>query len=94
MIPTEDVPGHIIETIDVTTGVPHDTLTPVLITLTVTLHTTDCLHTEAHNLLSGPEQITILFSITNQVREPCINLQHSPADLKTNCMIQEIRNTQ
>ena len=45
MIPTEAIPGHIIETIDITIGI-----TPVLIILTVTLHITDHLHTGAHQL--------------------------------------------
>ena len=48
MIPTEAVPGHIIETIDIITGVLHDDLTPVLIIRTVTPHITDDLHTGDH----------------------------------------------
>ena len=47
MIPSEDIPGHIIETIDITTGVLHDALTPVIIIPTMTPHITDCLHTGA-----------------------------------------------
>ena len=50
MIPTEAIPGHIIETIDVTTGVVHDALTPVLIIPTITLHIADHLHTGTHQL--------------------------------------------
>ena len=50
MIPTEAIPGHIIETIDITIGVLHDALTPVFIIPTMTPHITDHLHTGAHQL--------------------------------------------
>ena len=45
----EAIPGHIIETIDAIIGVLYDALTPVLIP-TMTPHTTDHLHTGAHQL--------------------------------------------
>ena len=38
MTPTEAIPGHIIETVDSTIGVPHDTVTPGLMDFTVTHH--------------------------------------------------------
>ena len=52
MIPTEAIPGHTIGTTDDITGVIHDVHTQVLIhiILTMTLHTTDHLHTGAHHL--------------------------------------------
>ena len=50
MIPTEAIPDHTIETIDITIGVLHDALTLVLIVPIVTPHITDCLHTGAHQL--------------------------------------------
>ena len=53
MIPTEAIPGHIIETLDVTIGVLHVALTPVLIIPIMTLHITDHLNTGAHQLTFG-----------------------------------------
>ena len=41
MTPTEAIPGHIIEKVDATIGVLHDTVTPVLIITTVTHHIED-----------------------------------------------------
>ena len=70
MITTEDIPGHIIETIDITTEVLHNALTPVLIIPTImvgmisTHSTLQIIFTqELINLLSGLEQITISFNI-------------------------------
>ena len=63
MIPTETIPGHNMETIDIIIGVLHDDLTPVLIVPTVTPHIADHLHTGVHSLLLGPQQVTISFSI-------------------------------
>ena len=74
MIPTEDVPGHIIETTDITTGVLHDTLTPVLIIPAVRPHIADHLHTGAHQLTLGTRADDDLVQHTNQVRKPCIDL--------------------
>ena len=48
MIHTEDVPHHIIETIDIATGVLHEVPTLVIIIPYVTPHITDHLHTGAH----------------------------------------------
>ena len=63
MIPTEAIPGHIIETIDIIIGVLHDALTP-----TVTLHITDCLHTGAHQLTLKTAADCDPIQHTNQVR--------------------------
>ena len=91
MIPTGTIPGHIIETIDITIGVLHNSLTPVLIIPTVTPHIADHLHTGAHELTLGTRADDGPIQHTNQVRKPCINLQCIPAELKTNCMIKEIQ---
>ena len=53
MIHTEDIPGHIIETLDIATGVFHDAPTPVIIIPTMTPHSTDHLHTGAHQPTLG-----------------------------------------
>ena len=53
MIPTEETPGYIIETIDIIIGVLHDALTPVLAIPTMTPHIADHLHTRAHQLTLG-----------------------------------------
>ena len=53
IIHTEDVPGHIIETIDIAARVLHDASTPVIIVPTVTPYITDNLHTGAHQLTLG-----------------------------------------
>ena len=78
MIPTEAIPGHIIETIDIIIGVLHDALTPVLIIPAVTPHITDCLHTGAHQLTLGTTGGHDPIQHTNQVRKLCINL-HPPS---------------
>ena len=85
----EAIPGYIIETIDVTTGVLYDALTPVFIIPVVTLHITDHLHTGAHQLSLRTTADHNQHS--NQVRKPCINLHPIPAELKANCMIKEIQ---
>ena len=69
MIHTEDVPGHIIETIDIMTGVLHNALTLVIIIPAVTPHITDCLHTGAHQLTLGIRADHVPIQHTNQVRE-------------------------
>ena len=91
MIHTKDIPGHIIETIDIITEVLHDVLIPVIIISAMTPHITDCLHTGAlpHTLGIRADHISIQH--TNQVRTLCINLQHIPTDLKTSQMIEEIQ---
>ena len=94
MIPTEAIPGCIIETIDITIGVLHDAFTPVLIVPTMTPHIADHLHTGAHQLTLGTRADHDPIQHTNQVRKPCINLQCVPAELKTNCMIKEIQESQ
>ena len=91
VIPSEDIPGHIIETINITTGVFHDALTPVLIIPAVTPHITDRLHTGVHQLTLGIRADHIPIQHTNQVNKLCINLQCIPADLKTSHMIKEIQ---
>ena len=82
MIPTEAVPGHIIETIDIIIGVLHDTLTPVLIIPAMTPHIADCLHTGAHQLTLGTTADHKPTQHTNQKRKPCINLHPIPAEVK------------
>ena len=64
MICTEDIPGHTIEALDITTRVLHDTLTPILIVPTMTPHIADCLHTEAHRL-------------THRIRAASVPIQHT-----------------
>ena len=91
MICTEDVPGHIIETIDITIGVLHDPLTPVIIISTMTSHIADHLHTGAHQRTLGIRADHVPVQHTNQVSKLCINLQHILADLKTSCIIKEIQ---
>ena len=87
----EDVPGHIIEMIGITTGVLHDALTPVIIILTMTSHITDHLHTgvHLHTLRIGADPVSIQH--TKQVSTLCINLQCIPTDFKTSHMIKEIQ---
>ena len=53
MFPTDDIQSHIIETIDITIGVLHDALTPVLIIPAMILHIADHLHTGIHQLTLG-----------------------------------------
>ena len=53
MIPKEAIPGHIIETVDVSIGVLHNALTPVLTVPAMTPHITEHLHTGAHQLTLG-----------------------------------------
>ena len=86
-----DVPDYIIETIDITTGVLHDALTPVNIIPTMTPHIADCHHTGAHQLILSIRADHILIQCTNQVSKLCINLQCVLADLKTSCIIKEIQ---
>ena len=93
-IHTEDIPGHIIETIDITTGVLHDALTPVIIIPAMTPHIVDCLHIGAHQLILRIRADHIPIQHTNQVSKLCINLQCVPADLKTSCTIKEIQESQ
>ena len=50
IIHTDAVPGHIIETIDLTIGVLHNALTPLFIIPTMTPHITDHPCTGAHQL--------------------------------------------
>ena len=91
MIPTEAIPGHIIETVDITIGVLHNALTPVCIVPAMTPHITDHLHTGVHQLTLGTRADHNPIQHTNQVRKPCINLQCIPRDLKTNHMMEEIQ---
>ena len=94
MIPTEAVPGHIIEIIDIIIGVLHDALTPVLIIPAMTPHLADCLHTGAHQLTLRTAAGHNPIQHTNQVRKPCTNLHPIPAELRANCMIKEIQESQ
>ena len=93
-IHTEDIPGHNIETMDITTGILHDALTPVIIIPTVTPHITDHLHTGPHQLTLGIRADHIPNQRTNQVSKLCLNLQWIPADLKTSCIINKIQESQ
>ena len=94
MIHTEDVPGHITETTEITTGVLHDTLTPVIIIPTMTPHIADHLHTGAHQLTLWIRADHVPLQHTNQVSKLCIILQCIPADLKTIHIIKEIQQSQ
>ena len=91
MIPTEAVPGHIIETADIIIGVLHNNLTPVLIIPAVIPHTADHLHTGAHHLTLGTTADHVPLQHTNHVRQPCINLHPIPAEIQAICMIKEIQ---
>ena len=84
MVPTDAIPGHIIETIDVTTGVLHDALTPVLIIPTVTPHIADHLHTGAHQLTLGTTADHDPIWHSNQVRKPCTNFHPVPSRTPVN----------
>ena len=94
MIPTDAIPGHIIETINITIGVLHNALTPVLIIPAMTPHIADHLHTGAHQLTLWTTADHDPIQHTNQIRKPCTNHQHIPAEIKTNCMIKEIQESQ
>ena len=85
MVLTDDVPGHIIETVDVTIGALHDTLPPVLIIPAMIPHTIDHPHTGAHQLTLRTTADHIPTQHTNQVRQPCINLHHILAELQAIC---------
>ena len=91
MIHTDAIPGHIVETVDITMGVLHDALIPVLIIPTLTPHTADQSHTGAHQLILRTTADHIPIQHTNQVRKPCINFQCNPAEIKTSCMMKEIK---
>ena len=91
MICREAIPGHIIETVDVTIGVLCNILTPLLIIPAVTPHIADHLHTGAHQLTLRTRADHDPVQHTNQVRKACINLQCIPADLKMNHMIKDIQ---
>ena len=71
---TDTAPGHIIEAIDVTTGVAHNALIPVLIVPGVIPHTRDYPHTGANQLTVRTTADHIPIQHTNQVTKPCINL--------------------
>ena len=94
MNPTEAIPGHIIETIDIIIGVLHDSLTPVLIIPTVTPHIADRLYKGAHQVTLRTTADHNPIQPTNQARKPCINLHPIPAELKANHMIKEIQESQ
>ena len=89
MIHKEDIPGHIIETLDITTGVLHDAPTPVIIIPNMTPHISDHLHTGAHQptLRIRADQVPVQH--TNEVSKLGINLKHVPADLRTSHTIKE-----
>ena len=89
MIHTEDIPGHIIETLDIATGVHHDVPIPVIIITAMTPHITDCLYTGAHQPTLRIRTDHIPIQHTNQVNKLCINLQYIPADLRTSHIIKE-----
>ena len=67
MIHTDAIPGHIIGTVDITRGVLHDPLIPVLIVPTMTPHITDHHLTRAHQLTLRTTADHITFQHTNQV---------------------------
>ena len=68
MIHTDAIPGHIIETVDITIGELHNTLIPILIIPAVTPLIVDCHHTGAHQLTLGTTADHIPIQHTNQVR--------------------------
>ena len=85
MIPTEAMfQVHIVETVDVTTGVLHNSLTPVLIVHCHcdTPHHRSAFTQELINILSGTRADHNPIQHTNQVSKPCISLQHIPAELQ------------
>ena len=94
MIPKEAIPGHIIGTIYITTGVLHDALTPALIIPAMTPHITDHPHTGAHHLILRTRADHIPIQHTNQVRKSCINLHPVQAELQAVCMIKGTQESQ
>ena len=78
MTPTEAIPAHTTGITDNITGVLHDAHTQVHIhiILTMTLHITDHLHTEALQLTLDIEADHTLNQPTNPPRKPCTNLHH------------------
>ena len=96
MTPTGAVPGHTTGITDVFTGVVHDAHTQTLIhiILSMTLHITDHLPTEALQLTTGITAYHVLNQLTNLPRKPHINLHHIPEDHKVNHIpngIQELQ---
>ena len=89
MIHTEEVPGNITETLDITKGVLHNIPTPVIIIPTVTPYITDLLHTGAHQPTLGIRADHVPIQYTNQISKLCINCQHIHTDLKTSHIIKE-----
>ena len=86
MIHTDAVPGHIIETVDITIRILHNTLIPVLIIPAVTTHIADRHHTGPHQLTHGTTADHVPIQHTNQVRT--LASQHKT---KTGHMIKEIQ---
>ena len=91
MLHIDAVPGHVIETVDITIGVLHNALILVLIIPTVTPLIADHHHTRAHQLTLRTRADNVPIQHTNQVRKPYKNLQCIPAEIKTSHMTKEIQ---
>ena len=81
---TEAIPSQITGTTENITGVIHDTHTQVLmhIILTMTVHTTNHLHTGAHQLTQEITADHALSQPTGQLRKPHTNLHQGPEEHK------------
>ena len=94
MAPTEAVTAHIIETVDATIRVLHDTITPVLIIFAVTHHIKDHPHIGVPQLI---QKITADLDHTlhiNQVRKLHINLHPILTKLQQDLKIGDIPESQ
>ena len=85
--PTEDIPGHIIETVDATIGVLHDAINPVLIVFAITHHIKDHPHIGVlqpiQKIAADPDHVLHI----KQIRKLCINFHPILAELQQDLKI-------
>ena len=79
MTPTEAIPDHIIETVDATIGVLHDTISPVFIIFAMTHHIKDHPDIEVLQLIQKIAAALSHVLHINQVRKLHINLHPIPS---------------
>ena len=79
MTPTEAIQGHITETVNTTTGVLHDAISPVLIFFAMTHHIDNHPYIGVHQLIqkiaAAPDHTLCI----NQVRKLCISVYAHPS---------------
>ena len=94
MTPTEAIPGHITGITEDIMGVVHNAHTQVLkhIVLTSTPHTTDHLHTGAHQLTQETAADHTVNQPTNQLRKPHTILHHIPEGPKVKHILKDFKN--